>query len=90
MKIHTKHFDGTTFGMTANSSSQSKRNFKKCIYYKEMQPKDHIRKRYPCIRAKVLIPVMGMGSWMVTEKYIKTVQVDDSPELYVIYQEEKQ
>lgn len=43
MKIHTKHFDATTFGMTAKSSSQSKRNLKKCIFYKEMQPKEHSR-----------------------------------------------
>lgn len=90
MKLHMRQFDGITFGMTAESSSQSTRNFKKRIFYKEMQPKDHIRKRYPCIRANDLIPLMGMASWMVTEKYMETVQFDDDPrEIYIIYEKEE-
>ena len=52
MKLHMRQFDGLTFGMNAEGSSQAKRNFKNRIFYKEMEPRYHIRKMYPCINAK--------------------------------------
>ena len=90
MKLHMKQFDGLTFGMNAEGSSQAKRNFKNRIFYKEMEPRYHIRKMYPCINANDLIPLMGMASWKVAEKHMETVQFDDDPrEIYIIYEKEE-
>lgn len=44
MKIHTKHFDATTFGMTAKSSSQSKRNLKSAFSIKKCNQKSIVEK----------------------------------------------
>ncbi len=90
MELHMRQFDGITFGMSAEGTPWAKRNFKKCIFFKELKPKNHIRKWYPCVHANDVMPLMGAAAWQVAEKYMETVQFDDDPrEIYIIYDEEE-
>lgn len=59
MELHMRQFDGITFGMTAEVTPWAKRKFKNSIFLKELKPKNRIRKMYPCILAKDVMPIMG-------------------------------
>lgn len=90
MELHMRQFDGITFGMTAEVTPWAKRKFKNSIFLKELKPKNRIRKMYPCILAKDVMPIMGEASWEVAERYIETVRFDeDGREIYIVYEEEQ-
>lgn len=89
MKLHMREFDGTTFGMEAQSA-QAIRALRKHAFYGEVQPRGWSRptKRL-CVPAKYVAAAMGPAAWLVTEnRCMETVQIDDGPEHYIIYEEE--
>lgn len=90
MKLHMRQFDGITVGMTAEGTPWAKREFKNSIFLKELKPKNRIRKMYPSILAKDVIPIMGKMSWLVAERHVQTLWFDkDDREIYIVYEEEQ-
>lgn len=90
MKLHMREFDGTTFGMEAQSA-QAVRTLRKHAFYGEIQPQGWRRKtKRLCIPAKYVAAAMGPAAWLVTEKRcMETVRIEDEPEHYIIYEDEK-
>lgn len=86
-----RQFDGTTFGMSVNASNPAFRRMKKNAYTGKVRPRGRINeKTVRCVRAADVAAVMGEAGWLVRERYMETISWgDDTPEHYIIYEEEK-
>lgn len=90
MHLHMRQFDGVTFGMEAHSA-QSVRALRKHAFYGEVKPRGWSRPTMRlCVPAKYVAAAMGPVGWLVTEKRcMETIQWGDSPEHYIIYEEDR-
>jgi len=89
MHLHMRQFDGITFGMEAQSA-QTVRVLKKHAFYGEVKPHGWSRTiKHLCVPAKYVAAAMGPVAWLVTEKRcMETIRWGDSPEHYIIYEED--
>ena len=89
MHLHMVEFDGITFGMEVDGNDPDFRSLKKNAFYGAVQLYPNQIMKRMCVRAQDLAAVMGDAGWLVSEKEaMKTVQWDDSPVYYVIYNDE--
>lgn len=89
MDLHMKEFDGTTFGMSVESSSPAFRRMKKNAFTATVIPAGRrIPKAVRCVRAADVAAVMGKAGWLVSEgRYMETIRWGDDPtEHHIIYE----
>ena len=68
MDLHMREFDGTTFGMSVETSSPAFRRMKKNAFTGKAKPRrSWIARTVRCVRAADVAAVMGDAGWLVKE-----------------------
>ena len=88
--LHAVQFDGITFGMSIDTSTEAYKSFKKALKYETCIGifGDEIPVRV--IPFKMLGAIMGEAHWLVTEgHYFNYIKIDGlQDEIYVRYSDE--
>lgn len=89
MNLHMREFNGTTFGMSVESSSPAFRRMKRNAFTGKITLYNGMFERtVRCVRAADVAAVMGVVGWLVSEKReMETIRWgDDGIEHYIIYE----
>lgn len=87
--LHMREFDGTTFGMSVETSSTAFKRMKRNAFTGEiMRCYGLFKQTVRCVRAADLAAVMGEVGWLVSEeRCMETIRWGNDPtEYHIIYE----
>ena len=77
-QVHFVEFDGTTFGMTFETNTNSYKSLIKAITEEHVITLEGEISKFTIytINFKYLLPVMGIANWLVFEKYMNKFTIE--------------